>query len=357
MRPSVAPASQHGYDEDAALSGLLEVEASAARREHVFALLREYEQLQALSPAEASGWQQRRERAAACLVQTAWRRRTSRRAFMTVVHHSGVQRRTKAATTIQRAQRTRQRMVAESAPSISRAEVAALQHEVVEATLARAREMRAAREARDEWRDAGHDITKEEPPPLPEWVTAPSWARDLEAKRAGGSALTHELRASAQRGLASGVTDQAQILRSVHEWPDLRAKMQAAAVRQQVVRTQAAALFAQLRHPPELPPPPRVRASASSVEATLPPVLPSKPKVLKEHQRALRNAKLTLEQEEGPIMTDPRKTRERGAWISRDGAPSSPSAAQELGDRMASLPGGAMLSAAELLWLSSLEVA
>ena len=40
-----------------------------ARREHMIALQREFLQLQALSPAEASGWQQRRELAAASKIQ------------------------------------------------------------------------------------------------------------------------------------------------------------------------------------------------------------------------------------------------------------------------------------------------
>ena len=43
-------------DGEAALRVLLDQEASMARREHMIALQREYLQLQALSPAEASGW-------------------------------------------------------------------------------------------------------------------------------------------------------------------------------------------------------------------------------------------------------------------------------------------------------------
>ena len=62
-------------DEQAALRWLVDQEASVARREHVLALLREYHQLQALSPTEASGYVERREANAARRLQKAWRRR------------------------------------------------------------------------------------------------------------------------------------------------------------------------------------------------------------------------------------------------------------------------------------------
>lgn len=346
-------------DDDGALNGLIEAEASAARREHVLALLREYDQLQALSPTDAIGWQKRRERASAMRVQQAWRRRSSRRAFMTVVAHSNLQRRAKAATTIQRAQRTRQRVVAEAAPSISRQDVARLQKEVVERTLAMAREMRTARDAREEWQSTGHDSAVEDPPPLPVWATTPEWARELQSNRAGGSSLMHELRDSALRGLTAD-DPQNELLRQLRDWPRLRAAMQAGAVRRQVGRTQAAALHAQLKHPPPLPPPPRIRASptASDVTATLPPVLPSKASVLKAHQRSLRDARLVVEDEEGKPGFDydaARRARSNGARARHGGAPFTPNTAHALGERMANLPGAGALSGAELLWLSSLE--
>ena len=91
-----------------------------ARREHVLALQREYVQLQALSAAEASGWQERREWAAIQRVQAAWRRRSSRRAFLEVVHRSQLHRRAKAATAIQRAQRTRVSCARSAPPSCAR---------------------------------------------------------------------------------------------------------------------------------------------------------------------------------------------------------------------------------------------
>ena len=73
-----------------------------ARREHMIALQREFLQLQALSPAEASGWQQRREWAAASKIQMSWRQRGARRSFLDVVERSQLHRRAKAATAIQR---------------------------------------------------------------------------------------------------------------------------------------------------------------------------------------------------------------------------------------------------------------
>ena len=86
-----------------------------ARREHMLALHREFIQLQALSPSEASGWQQRREELAASRIQRSWHQRSARRNFLEVVQRSQLHRRAKAATVIQRAQRTRQRVVAEAA--------------------------------------------------------------------------------------------------------------------------------------------------------------------------------------------------------------------------------------------------
>ena len=80
-----AEADSPPSDEAYAVRALLDQEASIARREHVSALLREYHELQQLSPAEAAGWQQRRETASARRIQSAWRRRGSRRHFLQVI--------------------------------------------------------------------------------------------------------------------------------------------------------------------------------------------------------------------------------------------------------------------------------
>ena len=65
----------------AAVEGLDPVEvkdASAARHAHLAALQKEYDTLAALSADEASGWADRRERQAACAIQSAWRRHAVR---------------------------------------------------------------------------------------------------------------------------------------------------------------------------------------------------------------------------------------------------------------------------------------
>ena len=267
----------HGplFDEGADLRALAEAEASIARREHVSALLREYEQLQALAPSEARGWQKRREHAAACCLQTAWRRRASLRGMLRSIEQLQIQRRVKAATTIQRVQRTRFRVVAEAAPSISAQQVANIQSSVVARTLQMAREMRAARNARNKWRDEPHDEQGLEPPPLPTWATMPAWVHELDTARVRGSALACSLRDAARWGLSAGNSPQS-VCQAIQDWPQLRAAMQADAVRQQVGRTQAAALHAQLRRPPALPSAARIRSDMAA-EAAVPPVLPSKP--------------------------------------------------------------------------------
>jgi hypothetical protein len=319
--------------EEASLRALVEQEASVARREHVLALLREYHQLQALSPAEAAGWQQRREAGAARRVQSAWRRRGSRRSFLEVVRRSQLHRRAKAATTIQRAQRTRQHVVAEAAPPISREQVQAIQKDVIAQTLAMARELRDARAAQEAWRAAGGGAAEAPAaadaaadaaggsrsctpsgsrrgsargsqadgssapavrPTLPAWLEAPTWEREMATQKPGGSAVVHELRAAARRGQHTDAP-QAEMVHAVRNWPQLRASMQAAAVRRQVARTQAAALHAQLRYPPPLPPaPPPSAGAAAAAELALPPVLPSKASVLHAHRRLLREERLKL---------------------------------------------------------------
>ena len=65
----------------AALHSLIDAEASFQRREHLAALQREFNRLEALSAKDASGWDERRQAMAACAVQAAWRRQTTRRGF------------------------------------------------------------------------------------------------------------------------------------------------------------------------------------------------------------------------------------------------------------------------------------
>lgn len=272
-------------------------EASVARREHILALQREFIQLQQLSPDEAVDWQQRREENAVKRLQRFWRQLSNRRSFLEVVHRSKMHRRAKAATTIQRAQRTRQRVVAEAAPPISKEQVSDYQSKVVERTLAMVRDLTAARAAQAAWRanggeqaalDAGLPATSAaaKPPPMPAWTDHPEWERTLKRDKPGGSTIVHELRDAAIRGLhAERPTDE--ISRQLRQWPQLRASMQAAAVRRQVLRTQAASLFPQLRHPPKLPTAPAVegpirvgRETDAASSLALPPMMPSKPKIL-----------------------------------------------------------------------------
>ena len=368
--------------EQYAVRALLDQEASIARREHVSALLREYHELQQLSPAEAAGWQQRRETASARRIQSAWRRRSSRRHFLQVIHHSQVHRRAKAATTIQRAQRDRQHVVAEAAPPITKDQLDAIQKEVIEKTLALAKELREARDKREEWRSAQKEAMKDAagnpekettpPPRLPAWLEDPEWARDMERQKPGGSAVVHALRNSARRGLhfAPGVMDpQLEMIRQIKEWPQLRADMQKAAVRRQVARTQAAALHAQLRFPPPLPTVPRAPEGASSLtpaqELALPPVLPSKPSVLAAHRRLLQQERLKLEMEEqeqaaiasgeldkAAALLTPR----HGMGGGEGGGPLSPGARDRGSEIAKAWEGrGQVLSSAELIWLASLE--
>ena len=275
-----------------------------------------------LSPKQAENWQQRRELSAARGLQGAWRRTLARRAFADAVQRTQLHKRATAATKIQRVQRTRQRVVAEAAPPISREEVATLQLGVIESGLAMARELRAARQAQAAWRSGTVDGTSaadapSEPPPLPDWLERPDWERELESQRPGGSAVVHALRAAALSGLRTD-DPQSEILRQVHAWPQLRAAMQADAVRRQVGRTNVAALHAQLRFPPPLPPAPPPTASASADLDKLPPVLPSKPHVMAAHRRMLREQYLKAEVEESAAAAD---------GSSEGGAPASAAAA------------------------------
>lgn len=380
------------YDEKASLQALVEQEASIARRAHVQQLLREYYQLQALSPDEAAGWQQRREASAARQIQMAWRRRFSRRTFLEVVHRTQLHRFAKAATTIQRAQRTRQHVVAEAAPPISREQLVALQREVVERTLTMAKELKEARAAQETWRAAhGSDEavgeaaageavsssgTRRPPKPsLPVWLETPEWERQLEQHKPGGSAAVHELRAQARRGLHTA-HPQREMLHAIRTWPELRAAMQAAAVRRQVARTQAAALHAQLSYPPPLPPAPPPNSSSSAAELAIPPILPSRSSVLSAHRRLLREERLKLDLEEQQaaavmdeagtashqsaaraVLSSPRGADGAARLAAKlaHGTPLSPTAIERGQQTARGFAADATLSPAELYWLASLE--
>lgn len=337
---------------DGAIASLLNAEASIARREHANALMREFEQLQELSPAEASGWQQRRERSSACHIQSAWRRRASRHSLEQAVEWSKLQKRITAATTIQRMQRMRQRVVNEVAPPISREQIEEIQQEIVERTLRLARELRQARNAREEARTKNDETGSEHLPPLPAWYTDPQWLKDIESHPVNHP-IARELRDGAIQGLRADRPEQ-QILQQLHAWPKLRAQMQASAVRRQLNRTQTAALFAQLRHPPPLPTPQRIwERSEISQEQALPAMLNPKPSVLAAHRRALLDAKLRVEQEEqaGTSRHPPGQGAGHRA-VPRE--PLTPKTGAAIRQRMG-LSSEVDLSAAELTWLASLN--
>ena len=131
----------------AALHSLLDAEASFQRREHLAALQREFNRLEALSAADASGWEQRRQAMAACAVQAAWRRQTTRRGFRRAVAESLKHRCEHAASLIQHAQRTRRRVMREAAAPVAKEEVAQLTRRIGERTLAMAQELQAALDA------------------------------------------------------------------------------------------------------------------------------------------------------------------------------------------------------------------
>ena len=268
-------------------------QASFQRHEHLAALEREYKRLEKLTPAEASGWLQRQQRKAACAVQAAWRRQVTRRAFRRAVGHALMLRRDHAARLIQLAQRTRRRIVREAAPPISQEQVAELTRRIGARTVAMAQEL--------------HDVLDEqtaavaaadEPPALPSWLDSASWMKDL-ATTVGGGSMTHQLREAAARGLASA-DPTADVQRGLREWPARRAVMQASAVRRQLLRTQVAALHAQLLHPPPLPPVPTLREAevAATLAAPLPPVMPAGSAVQIVHKQELLRANNTVDAEE-----------------------------------------------------------
>ena len=171
------------------------------------------------------------------------------------------------------------------------------------------------------------------------------------------------------------------MLHALRAWPQLRATMQAAAVRRQVARTQAAALCAQLAYPPPLPPaPPAGSEGAAAAELALPPVLPSNVAVLDAHRRMLREAQLQCELEEaqeagaadgegggggaadgaaGAPPATPRSQRRELLFAAAraEGTPLSPSTLERgaLALGGAAHPGVGQLSPAELVWLANLE--
>ena len=174
---------------------LVDAEASFQRREHLAALQREFNRLEALSAKDASGWDQRRRTIAACAVQAAWRRQITRRGFRRAVAESLKQRREHAASLIQHAQRTRRRVVHEAAAPIAKEEVEQLTRRIGARTLAMAQELQTALDARLQAQASGEPLEA-----LPTWLDASSWIGDLS--KVGGSALVHQLRDGAARGLS-----------------------------------------------------------------------------------------------------------------------------------------------------------
>ena len=179
----------------AALQSLVDAEASFQRREHLAALQREFNRLEALSAKDASGWDQRRRTMAACAVQAAWRRQITRRGFRRAVAESLKQRREHAASLIQHAQRTRRRVVHEAAAPVAKEEVEQLTRRIGARTLAMAQELQTALDARLQAQASGEPLEA-----LPTWLDASSWIGDLS--KVGGSALVHQLRDGAARGLS-----------------------------------------------------------------------------------------------------------------------------------------------------------
>ena len=115
-----------------------------------------------------------------------------------------------------------------------------------------------------------------------------------------------------------------------------------------MLRTQAAALHAQLLHPPPLPhvPPMADAELAATLAAPVPPVMPVNPAVQATHRRALQHAKSTVEAEAAL-----QRGTAKAASAKLRGAP---------GERLLkTLEQGGIransLSAEELLWLSTLQ--
>ena len=196
----------------AALHSLLDAEASFQRREHLAALQREFNRLEALSAKDAHGWDQRRRAMAACAVQAAWRRQTTRRGFRRAVAESLKQRREHCATLIQHAQRTRRRVVHEAAAPVAKEEVAQLTRRIGARTLVMAQELQAALDAQLQAQASGEPLE-----PLPTWLDATSWMGDLST--VGGSALVHQLRDAAARGLSGEGDPQEEVRCKLLAWP------------------------------------------------------------------------------------------------------------------------------------------
>ena len=165
------------------LQRLQAAELSAARREHLQALQREYDQLVKLSADEASNWSQRREARAACTLQSAWRRRSVRSVFMRAIGHVTKRNRENAVVIIQRAQRTRRRIVDEAAPPISQSTVAELSSKIAKRTLEMAEELSKRVELREAWRAAAVTGTETDAPTLPKWLEDPAWKQERRPAR------------------------------------------------------------------------------------------------------------------------------------------------------------------------------
>ena len=340
----------------AALHSLIDAEASFQRREHLAALQREFNRLEALSAKDASGWDQRRQAMAACAVQAAWRRQTTRRGFRRAVAESLKQRREQAVTLIQHAQRTRRRVVHEAAAPVAKEEVEQLTRRIGARTLAMAQELQAALDAQLQAQAAGEPLEA-----LPTWLDAASWMGDLST--VGGSALVHQLRDAAARGLSGEGDPQEEVRRKLLAWPQQRTEMQASVVRRQMMRTQAASLHAQLLHPMPLPPVPPMRdaeLAEASLATPLPPIV--NPAVQATHRRALQHAKSTVEAEEAL------RGGSGGGGGGGGGGGAEEEGAKAASARLRGAGGARMLqtleqggiranslSAEELLWLSTLQ--
>ena len=187
----------------------------------------------------------------------------------------------------------------------------------------------------------------------------------LSRMGSGDDALGESRAGSSGSGLMAGMFDRvgppkSELLRSVSAWPELRASLQATVVRRQVVRTQAAALHAQLLHPPPLPPtaPTQSPDSEQSPDEliALHGLGPSKPSVQAAHRRALAEASLALEATEG---TDADAVAADGEGAP-DGVRPKVIDAAAVGRATEHLQAAGVqtdaLSSAEMLWYSSLLV-
>ena len=126
------------------LHSLHAAEASAKVNERLAGLQMEFDRLAALTPGDASTYQQYREHNAAVRLQATWRRRNHRLAFLDAIRIAVEEHHSVAAITIQRAHRTRQRIVREAAPPISQARVKELTATIATRTIAMATELKVS---------------------------------------------------------------------------------------------------------------------------------------------------------------------------------------------------------------------